>query len=203
LIETYGTGRNLRNLVKYLSTIAVIGLAAAYGIVSHARLPDPGTVLLYVILGFVGHHLVVAFPSGQFINLDDPVTFAALWCFGAPVAILASVPASLAQFLTRKRGLLNCLFNAGQLSLSTVAAGAVAGLLRGSPIAQTGVGEIIIAVLTIAVFDATNNAFVAVAIAIDQELTWRAVFRQTVFYDTSAPSSWPGPMPCGSGWGNP
>ena len=92
MIQTFGTGRNLRNLVKYLAFTAVAGLSVAYAVLHGASFPDAGTVLLYVLLGLAGHHLVVAFPSGQFISLDDPVTFAALWCFGAPMAILTSVP---------------------------------------------------------------------------------------------------------------
>lgn len=183
MIQTFGTGRNLRNLVKYLAFTAVAGLSVAYAVLHGASFPDAGTVLLYVLLGLAGHHLVVAFPSGQFISLDDPVTFAALWCFGAPMAILTSVPASLIQFFTRKRGLLNCLFNAGQLTISTVAAGTAARMLRGLVQSGNAVAEILVVVVTIGVFDAVNNAFVSLAISIDQEQRWDEMYRRLSFSD--------------------
>ena len=183
MIETYGTGRNLRNLVKYLVFTAVAGLSTAYAVLHGASFPDAGTVLLYVILGLAGHHLVVAFPSGQFISLDDPVTFSALWCFGAPMAILTSVPASLIQFFTRKRGLLNCLFNAGQLTISTLIAGTAAGILRGFLASGNEVVEVLVVIATIAVFDLANNAFVSLAISIDQEQRWCEVFRRMALSD--------------------
>ncbi|MGE5580635.1 MAG: GGDEF domain-containing protein [Bacillota bacterium] len=183
LLESYGTGRSLRTLVKYLTLTAVVGLSTAYAILHGASFPDVGTVLLYAILGLAGHHLVVAFPGGQFISLDDPVTFAALWCFGAPVAILTSVPASLIQFFTRKRGLLNVLFNAGQLTLSTVAAGTAASILRGFVTRGGQVAEVLVVMATVAVFDLANNGFVSLAISIDQEQPWDAVFRRIALVD--------------------
>ncbi|MEX0974805.1 MAG: GGDEF domain-containing protein [Bacillota bacterium] len=183
LIESYGTGRRLRSLIKYLVAMAALGLFAAYAILSHASLPDVGTILLYSFLGLAGHHLIVAFPSGQFLSLDDPVTFSALWCFGAPMAILTSVPASLIQFVTRKRGLLNCLFNAGQLTLSTIAAATAAAVLRGLAVAGNEIGEILIVITMIIVFDVVNNCFVSAAIAIDQEQPWSSVLRRLLFVD--------------------
>lgn len=183
LIESYGTGRRLRSLIKYLAAMAALGLFAAYAILSHASLPDVGTILLYSFLGLAGHHLIVAFPSGQFLSLDDPVTFSALWCFGAPMAILTSVPASLIQFVTRKRGLLNCLFNAGQLTLSTIAAATAAAVLRGLAVAGNEIGEILIVITMIIVFDVVNNCFVSAAIAIDQEQPWGDVLRRLLFVD--------------------
>jgi diguanylate cyclase (GGDEF)-like protein len=183
LLESYGTGNSLRTLVKYLALTAVVGLSTAYAILHGASFPDVGTVLLYAVLGLAGHHLVVAFPGGQFISLDDPVTFAALWCFGAPVAILTSVPASLIQFFTRKRGLLNVLFNAGQLTLSIAAAGITANALRGLLANGNQVAEVLVVAVTIAVFDLANNGFVALAISIDQEQPWEAVFRRIALVD--------------------
>lgn len=183
LIESYGTGRRLRSLIKYLVAMAALGLFAAYAILSHASLPDVGTILLYSFLGLAGHHLVVAFPSGQFISLDDPVTFSALWCFGAPMAVLTSIPASLIQFVTRKRGLLNCFFNAGQLTLSTIAAATAAAVLRGLAVAGNEIGEILIVITMIIVFDVVNNCFVSAAIAIDQEQPWSSVLRRLLFVD--------------------
>lgn len=183
LIESYGTGRRLRSLIKYLVAMAALGLFAAYAVLSHASLPDVGTILLYSFLGLAGHHLVVAFPSGQFISLDDPVTFSALWCFGAPMAVLTSIPASLIQFVTRKRGLLNCFFNAGQLTLSTIAAATAAAVLRGLAVAGNEIGEILIVITMIIVFDVVNNCFVSAAIAIDQEQPWSSVLRRLLFVD--------------------
>jgi len=147
------------------------------------ELPETGTVFLYAVLGFAGHHLVVAHPSGQFISLNDPVTFSALWCFGPPLAIIASVPASLLKFFTRRRGLLNCLFNAGQLTLSIVAAGAVPAVLGNLISAGGGVVEIIVIVLTICMFDFVNNALVSLAMSIDQGQPWRDMFLRIAFVD--------------------
>lgn len=182
-IETYGTGHSIKSLVKYLALTAVVGLSAAYAVLHSASLPDAGTVIMYAFLGLVGHHLVVAFPSGQFISLDDPVTFAALWCFGAPMAILTSIPASLLKFFTHKRGLLNCLFNAGQLTLSIVAAGIAAGVLRGFIVKGGGVIEVLVVIAAIAVFDLANNGFVSRAISIDQEQPWTSVYRQIMLVE--------------------
>ncbi len=183
LIETYGARRKLRSLVAYLLFIAAIGLAAAYKLLSNASWPDAATVILYAVLGLAGHHLVVAFPSGQFISLDDPVAFSALWCFGAPTAVLVSVPAALLQFATRKRGLINCLFNAGQLTLSTIAAATAVGIFGSIPGADTEIGEILAVMAMIFVFDAVNDAFVAGAIALDQEKPWGKLVRQILFVD--------------------
>lgn len=183
LLETYGTGRKIRKLVIYLSVIAVVGMSAAAKLLAEGTFPKTSTVLLYALLGLIGQHLQVAFPQGNFITLGDPVAFTALWCFGIPSSLLVLVPASLIQFFTKKRGLLNCLFNAGQFALATLASGTAVNLLRRLPGSDTGLASIMMVMAMIAVFDAANDAFVAGAVAIDQELLWSDIFHRIAFVD--------------------
>ena len=78
---------------------------------------------------------------------------------------------------------MNCLFNAGQLTISTVAAGLAARMLRGLVQSGNAVAEILVVVVTIGVFDAVNNAFVSLAISIDQEQRWDEMYLRLWYLD--------------------
>jgi len=183
LLETYGTGRKTRILVTYLSVSATLGLVAAARSLTTGTYPEISELLLLALLGFAGHHIQVALPQGTFISLCDPLALAALWCFGLPSALLVLVPGSLALFFTKKKALLNCLFNAGQFSLSAIGAASAVSLLRRVPGLADGPGSVFSVAAMSLVFDAVNNGLVAGAVALDQELPWRDAFLRMWYTD--------------------
>ena len=124
----------------------------------------------------VGEHLSVRFPNGNSITLGDQVAFAALWCYGYPLAVLSLVPSVLVQFFTKKKALLNSLFNGGQYAISMACASIVARAASSVPGGHTLSGQVFCVLLMVLTFDAVNNLFVAIAISIDQEHPWVSVF---------------------------
>lgn len=171
-VHTYGTGRRIREIVAYMVAVALIGLAHMAGLIIVYPLPDLGTTFLYVLLGMIGEHLSVPFSTGNFISLGDQVAFAALWQYGPPLAILCLTPPVLVQVFTKKKAVLNSLFNSGQYTLSIAVAGLAVRLASALPGSQTPVGQVLRVFLMVTTFDFVNNAFVSFALALDQEQPW-------------------------------
>jgi len=168
-VETYGTGRKINKLMAYMICVALVGLGIAAYLMGRGSLPDATTTILYIVLGTVGEHLSVKLPNGHFLTLGDPVFFAALWCYGAPLATLTLIPPVLVQFFTQKKALLNSLFNAGQYAISLAVAEFLISAASAFPGSKTSFGQILLVLLMILAFDAVNILLVCIASSLDHE----------------------------------
>lgn len=175
-ISTYGTGNRIRVLTIYMIATSAVGLTVVYWVLSDGTLPNPVTTVLYVTLGIVGQHLSIRFPDGNAMALADPVIYAALWSFGAPLAILSQISAVVIQFFTQKKALLNTLFNSAQFTLCIVAASVWTGVASAAPGGHAPLAQILLVLFMILTFELVNYLFITIAVSLDQEHPFCEVF---------------------------
>lgn len=181
LIETYGTGKRIRALTTYMVCTSVAGFGVLFWVARRSPLPGPLTTALYITLAIVGQHLSVGFPDGNYIALADPVVYAALWSFGAPLAIVSQVSAVLIQIYTRKTAILNTFFTAGQFTLCIAAASVWPGMASRIPESHAPLAQIVLVLLTVITFESVNYLFIATAVSIDHEDPLVQVFPRLAF----------------------
>lgn len=154
-------------LAVYFVAVAAVGIPVAVHLLVTRPLPEPGTAFLLGALGLVSYHLPVVLPSNVHMNPGFPLLMSALFCHGASAAIMVIVPSSLLHFFTRKHGLANCLFNAGQFSICTLAAEAVgrwAGWVQGTPARNASLFPIALMLLA---YDTANTLFMSICMWIE------------------------------------
>lgn len=172
-------GRDAVPQIIYLLTLAAVGLPLCIRILLTIPLPGPRTTLLLSALGLVSYHLPVALPSRINIHPGFPLLMSALYCYDIAAAVLVVVPSALLVFFTGKRGLCNCLFNAGQFTLclyATRCVGLWAGWQPGVPADSRALAAILLMILT---YDVLNALLVTGAICIDTKRPFRECFVRT------------------------
>lgn len=182
LIKTELKGNEQVPLAVYYLAVAALGIPVAISVLMTRPLPAPGTAFLLGVLGLVSYHLPVVLPTNVQMNPGFPLLMSALFCHGASAAIIVLIPSSLLHFVTRKHGLANCLFNAGQFSLCTLAAELVghwAGWVQGTPATNSALFPIILMLVT---YDITNTLFLCVSIRIDTKRPLKECFVK-MFYE--------------------
>ncbi len=152
-------------LVSYMIATSVIGLVVVVRAFSSGALPDIWTVFLFLGLGMVGEHLFVRLPSGSLLPLTETATFAALWSFGLPLALVSVIIPTFSRVFTHKKALLNSVFNASQTALSLSLADLI--VRTAVPSSQPPFGQVVFVLLMIISYDVLNVLFVAAAFAID------------------------------------
>lgn len=183
LITTNLSGRKALYQGIYFLSVAAIGLTLCIKMLISNSLPDMGTTALLAVLGLISYHLPVSLPSGVQINPGFPLLMAALFRHGIACAIIVIVPSMLLHFWTRNHGLTNCLFNAGQFTLSLYAAMAVGmrmGWRPGIPATDKDVVTIILMILS---YDVVNNLFLTGANLFENPTSFTQSFAKTFFTD--------------------
>jgi len=149
----------------------------------NGNFPEPSTTVLLVLFGLISYHLPVALPSGIYVNPGFPLLMGALFRYGIAPALLVIVPSMLLHFWTRRHGLSNCLFNAGQFTLSLYAAkqvGSWMGWVAG--VAATD-RDLVTIVLMILAYDATNILFITGADLFVSKTSFLEAFVKNFFTD--------------------
>jgi diguanylate cyclase (GGDEF)-like protein len=168
----------MKRLLAYFLFIGIAGITLAVPLVLRGPFPDLRTTCVYTALGLLGYNIVVVYPSGNRLLPGDPLTMAALWCYGTPLAVFVIVPSMLLHFITKRHALANCLFNGGQFVMTLLAAGTVRALASQQSIGLASPAQIPSIFLMVLVFDLVNNLFVAVAMAMNSETPyWEAFYR--------------------------
>lgn len=122
--------------------------------------PEQRTVVMLALFGLISYHLPVALPSGIQMNPGFPLLMATLYCYGVAPSLLVIVPSMLLHFWTRKHGLANCIFNAGQFTLCLYAANKVGAWMGWVPGVAATDGDLFTIILMILAYDVTNTVFV-------------------------------------------
>lgn len=166
-IKTRLKGREALGHAAYFLTVAAVGIPICIKILVTEPLPEMKTTILLSVLGLVSYHLAVVLPSNVQVHPGFPLLISALFCHGISAAILVIVPSFLLHFYTKKHGLCNCLFNAGQFTLSVYAAesaGLWAGWKQGTPATNLDLVPIVFMILA---YDTVNVLLVCVSRAIE------------------------------------
>ena len=181
LIRTRLKGREVLPLAIYFLIGAAVGIPLFVKALTTEPMPDPLTVTIFAVLGLISYHLPVIMPSDIHITPGSPIMMGALFAYGLPTGLITIVPSFFLHFFTWKHGLLNCLFNAGQFTLSLYAARAV-GLLTGwTPGVLPKEIHLLPIILMISAFDIANIFLVAIARSINTKEPFQKVFVE-MFY---------------------
>jgi len=183
LITTSLVGRQALYQGLYFVSVAAIGLSLCAKTLLNGNFPEPSTTVLLVLFGLISYHLPVALPSGIYVNPGFPLLMGALFRYGIAPALLVIVPSMLLHFWTRRHGLSNCLFNAGQFTLSLYAAkqvGSWMGWVAG--VAATD-RDLVTIVLMILAYDATNILFITGADLFVSKTSFLEAFVKNFFTD--------------------
>jgi diguanylate cyclase (GGDEF)-like protein len=179
-ISTRLTGTERKWLIAYMGLVAGVGLSFSALVLIDYNPPDPYTTAIFAILGIISFNQPIKLAPKVELHATWPILFAALYCYGLPLAILTGVPAMLSQSIFLQKALLTSLFNGGQLAISLGVANITAQLVRSiAPPAITC--EIIALVLGMSVFDLCNIILVSIAVCKEQQVSWRACFEQMTF----------------------
>lgn len=159
-ITTNLVGREALYQGLYLASIAAIGFPLCVKTLLNGIFPEQRTVVMLALFGLISYHLPVALPSGVQMNPGFPLLMATLYCYGVAPALLVIVPSMLLHFWTRKHGLANCIFNAGQFTLCLYAANKVGAWMGWVPGVAATDKDIFTIILMILVYDVTNTVFI-------------------------------------------
>jgi len=182
LIKTRLEGREAVPLALYFLVIAALGIPLCANILITEPSPDWLTGVLFLCIGLISFHLPVVMPSDVQIHPGSPIVLGALFRYGMPTALITIIPSFLLHFFTWKHGLLNCLFNAGQLTICLSAAkfvGILTGWQQGMPARDP---DLIPIILMKSAFDVVNIFLVSISRSIDNTEPWRKSFMQ-MFYN--------------------
>ncbi len=182
LIKTNLKGREAIYQALYFLAVASVGIPLFIRILLTMPLPEPKTTALLAALGLVSYHLPVVLPSRVHILPGFPLVMGALFSHGIAAATLVIIPSFLLHFFTRKHGLCNCLFNAGQFTFCLYAADTVRRLVGWNPGTPASNLDLITVILMIAVYDITNILFVTGSRAIETKEPGTECFGK-MFYD--------------------
>ncbi|MGB4433594.1 MAG: GGDEF domain-containing protein [Bacillota bacterium] len=183
LIRTRLEGREVWPFAISLALCAAIGIPLGVMHILTGPIPNPTATLIFAILGLISSHIEVVMPSGVRISPGNPIVLGALFRYGLPTALITIMPSFLLHFFTRKHGLLNCLFNAGQFALCLIAAdfvGAKTGWQVGVPANPYDIIPIITMIL---IHDTINILLVAVPISIDNKKPFSKTFVDMFYYE--------------------
>jgi diguanylate cyclase (GGDEF)-like protein len=186
LIRTSLKGRDALPHITYFAVIAAIGLPLCVGLLRSRPFPETKTAVLLTVLGLISYHLPVTMPSSVQFNPGFPLLLSALYYQGISASLLVAIPSSLLFVFTRKHGLLNCLFNAGQITLSLCAAelvGLRVGWQPGVPADNKAVLAVCLMVLTV---DVINIFLVSVSVAIMKRRPVWESFKRTFLFERRA-----------------
>jgi diguanylate cyclase (GGDEF)-like protein len=166
-IKTNLKGREVTYQAIYFLAVASVGIPLFIRVLLTRPLPEPKTTALLVTLGLVSYHLPVVLPSRVHILPGFPLVMGALFSHGIAAAALVIIPSFLLHFFTRKHGLCNCLFNAGQFTICLYTADYVGRLAGWNPGIPASSPDLIPVILMIVVYDAANILFVTGSRAIE------------------------------------
>lgn len=159
-------------LMIYFLVVAAVGLPLCFWIMITHPLPDSRTIVFLAVLGFVTYHLPVTMPSQTYTFPGFPLLMSALYMYGISAAVLVIVPPMLLYFFTRRHGLCNCLFNAGQFTLCLYTSefvGLKVGWQKGVPAGNHHLGIICAMILA---YDIINILFISGTIAITTKIPY-------------------------------
>ena len=129
-ISTRLTGTERKWLIAYMGLVAGVGLSFSALVLIDYNPPDPYTTAIFAILGIISFNQPIKLVPKVELHATWPILFAALYCYGLPLAILTGVPAMLSQSIFLQKALLTSLFNGGQLAISLGVANITAQLVR-------------------------------------------------------------------------
>lgn len=173
LITTKLEGRAAVLQAVYFLAFAVVGVPLCIRVMLTRPLPaEPRTVVLVSVLGLISYNVPVILPSGVAMYPGFPLLMCVLYCYGAAAATLAVIPSALLHFFTRKRGILNCLFNAGQFILCIYATDMVGRWLGWVPGVRAAAKDILPAFLMMVTHDFLNVLFVSGGKSIEDREPW-------------------------------
>ncbi|HQD86255.1 MAG: GGDEF domain-containing protein [Bacillota bacterium] len=176
-ISSQLTGTPRKWLIAYMTLIAGVGLGFSAWVLIGYDLPDPYTTAVFAILGIISFNQPIKISPKAEFHATWPILFAALHCYGLPLAVLTGVPGMLSQLVFLRKPLLTALFNSGQLAISLGVANITTGFVR-SLTPDVITCEIIAMVVGMAVFDLCNITLVSQAVCKERQESWRACFEQ-------------------------
>lgn len=185
LIRTKLTGTDLLHLTGYFVTVAMLGFLAMARSLEGATLPSWVSITIFGIAGLVAHNVVFVLPTGVRLMPGTPIIMTALYVHGLPLALLAVLPSLLLHFFTQKNGLMNCLFNVGQMALSLIAAACLGSAIGWAPGAELGAWALAILPIMVCVHEAVNYGLVAAAIALEHKEPFLPWFWRISYEDRS------------------
>jgi signal transduction histidine kinase len=157
-------------LDAYMVVVALVGLGASLTLLPRA-LSDLGDVdvSFWVLAACVLPAEVIRIPVWRRgvvnqITMSRPFALALLTGWGAPLAVLVFVLASIASDLIYKKPTLRIPFNAGQYALSIAASGAVYHQLGGKP--SLGLEQVPAFIAAVLVLMVVNRLLVRIAVAL-------------------------------------
>ncbi len=186
LIKTRLKGRDALPQIVHFLVFAAIGLPLCIKLLATRPLPEPKTTVLLIVLGLISYHLPVTMPSSVQFNPGFPLLMSALYVHGISACLLVVIPSMLLYFFTKKHGLFNCLFNAGQFTLCLYAAELVAlqtGWQPGIPADYKSVLTVCLMYLTA---DVLNVLLVAGSVAIVTKRPLWDCFKRTFLFERRA-----------------
>ena len=169
LIRTKLVGTDRLRLAVYFVVGSLAGLVTMARVLEDATWPSWTSVMLFGTAGLVVHNVVFVLPTGVRLMPGTPVIITGLYCFGLPLALLTVLPSFLVHFVTKRNGLLNSLFNIGQLALSVIAAASVGGAMGWAPGVNLGTKALVVLPVMVFVQELVNYGLVAQAIALEHK----------------------------------
>lgn len=169
LIRTNLAGIDRLRLALYFVAGTLAGVLTMARVLEGATWPSWTALMIFGTAGLVVHNVVIILPTGVRLMPGTPVTITALYAYGLPLALLAVLPSFLVHFVARRNGLLNSLFNIGQMALSIIAAACVGRVMGWAPEADLGVKALVVLPIMVFVHELVNYGLVAEAIALEHK----------------------------------
>ncbi len=186
-ITTTLKGRDIISHMLYFALFAVIGVPLCVKAMLTNPLPEAKTCILLLVLGIVSYHIPVTLPSKVQMHPGFPLVMGALYSYGISAGILVIVPSAFLFLFTKRHGILNCLFNAGQFTICLYAAQFVGSYIGWKPgVPATGVVDLLRICTMILVFDILNILFVSGSRSIETKEPMWSCFSKLVYPERKA-----------------
>ncbi len=186
LIRTKLTGTDLLHLTGYFVTVAMLGFLAMARSLEGATLPSWVSITIFGIAGLVAHNVVFVLPTRGQTHAGYSHHHDSLVRSRSPPCVTCRPSHSLLlHFFTQKNGLMNCLFNVGQMALSLIAAACLGSAIGWAPGAELGAWALAILPIMVCVHEAVNYGLVAAAIALEHKEPFLPWFWRISYEDRS------------------
>ncbi|HHY11556.1 MAG TPA: GGDEF domain-containing protein [Firmicutes bacterium] len=186
LITTNLKGRDALPQIAYFLAFAAVGVPLCIKTILAKPLPEPRTAMFLLVLGLISYHIPITLPSNVQFHPGFPLLMSALFCHGISAAILVILPSMSIYWLTKKRGICNCVFNISQFALCLYAAktiGLRTGWKQGAPAAN---GDLLPICLMILAFDILNILFVCGSRSIETKESFWECFLKLLYTERKA-----------------